>query len=120
MTLPKAEGGLGYKDHHTFNIAMLTKQAWRLLTNPSSLCAQVLKARYYPDSDVLHAELKSGASYAWRSIMQGVDALKGGVIRRIGNGVETNMWTDPWLPRDGGRLPITPRGHTVLQRRLVT
>jgi hypothetical protein len=39
LSLPKKEGGLGYKDLHVFNMAMLAKQAWRILTNPSSLCA---------------------------------------------------------------------------------
>jgi hypothetical protein len=52
LTMPKEEGGLGYKDLYAFNIAMLAKQAWRLLTKPDSLCAQVMKARYYPDCSI--------------------------------------------------------------------
>ncbi|RLN04844.1 hypothetical protein C2845_PM13G09270 [Panicum miliaceum] len=30
---------------------MLAKQAWRLVQNPSSLCARVLRAKYYPDGE---------------------------------------------------------------------
>lgn len=55
LTRPKGEGGLGFRDIHTFNLAMLAKQEWRLLKNPDSLCAQVLRVKYYPSGEVLNA-----------------------------------------------------------------
>jgi hypothetical protein len=81
LTLPKKEGGLGYKDLYEFNMAMLAKQAWCLLTNPSSLCARVLKARYFPDGDLLNAIPANGISYRWRSILKGVALLKEGIVK---------------------------------------
>lgn len=39
---------MGFRDLHSFNLAMLGKQSWRLISNPDFLCAQVLKAKYYP------------------------------------------------------------------------
>ena len=42
LVVPKEQGGMGFRDMHKFNIALLGKQAWRLVTNPNSLCAQVL------------------------------------------------------------------------------
>lgn len=68
LTRSKKDGGLGYKELHAFNLSMLAKQGWRLLTDPDTLCAKVLKARYFPDGDVLRATPKAGISYAWRSI----------------------------------------------------
>ena len=80
------EGGLGFRDLHSFNKAMLAKQGWRLIQNLDSLCARILKANYYPNSDFLNAKCKDGCSYTWRSIMQWLKVLKDGVIWHIGNG----------------------------------
>lgn len=54
LTRPKSEGGLGFRDIHTFNLAMLSKQVWRLIQNPDSLCAKILGAKYFPHGDVLN------------------------------------------------------------------
>jgi hypothetical protein len=39
---PKDEGGMGFHDFYSFNLAMLAKQVWRLIDEPNSLCARVL------------------------------------------------------------------------------
>jgi hypothetical protein len=57
---------------HVFNIAMLGKQGWRLVQNPNSLCAQVLRAKYYPNGNVLQAGAVDGMSYTWRSVLKGL------------------------------------------------
>lgn len=83
---------------------------------PDSLCAQVLKAKYFPDTSILQAKPAGGISYTWRSIIKGVELLKKGIIWRIGDGNSVNIWKDPWLARDGALLPITPRGHCVYNK----
>lgn len=111
---PKGEGGLGFRDIYSFNIAMLPKQAWHLWENLGSLCARILKAKYYSNSSVLEAKPKPCMSYTWRTILKGVELVKKGMVWRIGNGQGLKIWTDPWLPRDHTRRPITPRGANLL------
>jgi hypothetical protein len=116
MCSRKRKGGLGYRDLHLSNLAMLARQGWRLLMEPESLCAQVLRAKYYPDGDLLKVEEKQGISYSWRSIVRGLRAVKEGMIWRVGDGTQINIWQDPWLPRGVTRRPITPRGRTILNK----
>uniref|UniRef100_A0A0A8ZJY0 Reverse transcriptase zinc-binding domain-containing protein n=1 Tax=Arundo donax TaxID=35708 RepID=A0A0A8ZJY0_ARUDO len=116
LTRSKKKGGLGFWDLHLFNMAMLARQAWRILTNPDSLCARVLKAKYFPNLGLLPCTAREGISYTWRSILKGIDLLKEGIIWRIGNGRSVNIWSDPWIPRNITRKPITPRGASLLSR----
>ena len=89
---------MGFQDLHSFNLAMLAKQVWRLLSAPDSLCARVLRARYYPDGRLLNAWVKSGSSYTWQSVMVGLQCFKKGYIWRVGDGTQINIWDDHWIP----------------------
>lgn len=71
LSRPKNLGGMGFRDLELFNQAMLGWQCWRLLTDPSSLCARVLKGRYFPNCDFWSASCPRSASYTWRSILHG-------------------------------------------------
>ena len=102
LSTPKALGGLGFRDMELFNQAMLARQGWRLLTDPTSLCARVLKGRYFHDCSFWNASKPRSASYTWRSILFGRDLLKQGVRWGIGNGKMTNILHDSWIP---GVLP---------------
>ena len=48
LYFPKNDGGMGFRDFHSFNLVMLVKQVWTLINDPGSLCARVLRAKYYP------------------------------------------------------------------------
>lgn len=94
MTQPKSCGGLGFRELKLFNLALLAHQAWQILQSPESLCARLLKDVYFPDRTVLTAELGSHPSHIWRLIIEGRDLLKQGIIKRIGNGTSTHIWTE--------------------------
>lgn len=105
VSLPKAEGGLGFRDLERFNQALLGNQVWRIMQNPNCLMARVLKARYFKDGDILGAVQCKKASYAWKSILYGRDFVKQGMRFINGDGSLVNAWTYPWLDEHTPRAP---------------
>jgi hypothetical protein len=98
MIQPKINGGLGFRNLRLFNRALLARQAWRLLLYPDSLCARLLKAKYYQGEFVRYCFWwkhfsHMAFSYVWTG------AVKKGIIQRIGNGCNIQIWRDNWIPR---------------------
>jgi hypothetical protein len=106
---PKYAGGLGFRDIELFNLALLERQAWQILQVPDSLSARVMKTDYFPNGDILSAEVGSHPSQVWRSILEGRDTLKIGLNKRISDGASTSAWDKNWLPRDVRLRPVAPR-----------
>jgi hypothetical protein len=44
----KEIGGLGFRDFKAFNLAMVAKQGWKIMTQPETLVARMFKERYFP------------------------------------------------------------------------
>ncbi|XP_074276985.1 putative mitochondrial protein AtMg00310 [Silene latifolia] len=74
----KSCGGMGFRDFYLFNMALLGKQVWKLLTAPKGLWARVMRAKYYPAGNVMMAELGNAPSYTWRGIVEARRVLDGG------------------------------------------
>ncbi|KAL3820475.1 hypothetical protein ACJIZ3_006380 [Penstemon smallii] len=104
----KRDGGLGFRELESFNTSLLAKQAWRILVNPDNLLSRILKARYFPNTDLLNAQLGSSPSLTWRSIWESKKLLKLGIRWRVGNGNTIRIWGTNWLPRDYSFKVITP------------
>lgn len=96
------------------NQALLARQPWRLLQFPDSLCAQVLKAKYYPNRVLTDTVFPSNGSSTWHAIEYGLELLKKGIIWRVGNGASIRAWRDPWILRSHQLRPITVRGRCRL------
>lgn len=106
-------GGMGFRDLEVFNMAILAKQGWRILQNPVSLIARLLKARYFPRYTFLDASLRFQPSYTWRSLLHGREALELGTRWHVGNGTKISVFKDRWLPHPCSFRPIAnPLGFT--------
>ncbi|KAM1181825.1 hypothetical protein ACFX13_000392 [Malus domestica] len=91
-----------------FNDAFLAKQCWRLLTEPNSLWARVIKARYFPHCSFWEAKKGARASWAWSSLLSGRELLASGSHWQIMGGDDVRVWVDRWLPSlpSGHPLPL--------------
>lgn len=61
------------------------------MNNMNPLVTNLMRARYFPDSDFLNAKLGVNPSYVWRSIMEARQSLQRGCRMRIGNGRGTRV-----------------------------
>ena len=97
LCLPKKEGGMRFCDLRAFNVALLAKQAWRIINNPQSLLARLYKGRYYNSSTLLQSTSSTSSSYGWKSIQEGKNLLKKCMVLQVGNGRTIRVWEDLWL-----------------------
>lgn len=77
---------------------MLAKVGWRIIYDPESILAKILKAKYYLFSSFLEAPMGRGTSWGWKGILQGRKILKAGIQCRMGDGQNIQIRVDPWLP----------------------
>lgn len=66
----KGKGSLGFRDLRTFNMVLLGKQFWKILTNDSTLLHQVYKAKYFLNTSFMETKLGPNPSYTWRGIFK--------------------------------------------------
>ncbi|KAL0296121.1 UNVERIFIED_CONTAM: putative mitochondrial protein [Sesamum radiatum] len=84
LSKQKLHGGLGFRDLQAFNLVMLAKQLWRIISNSDSLLSRVLRARYFPHGQVLEASVGRNPSFTWR-ILASQHVVRGGFRWCIGN-----------------------------------
>ena len=108
LCLSKMRGGMGFRDLHAFNMALLAKQGWRLLHNPGFMVYKVYKAKYFPTGNLLHSHIGHNPSYAWRSIWNALEIVRQGSRWRVGDGISINIWEDRWLPSPSTYKVISP------------
>ena len=93
----KERGGMGFRGIQAFNLAMLAKQAWRLIHNIHSLFYRVYKSIYFPNCSFMDAETSSNPSYVWRSLLAARDVIKEGSKWQVGDGSNIEVSKHKWL-----------------------
>jgi len=101
---------MGFRTFHDFNLAMLSKQGWRIIHNDDLLISQCLKARYFPRSTFLRASGGYCPSYTLISILKArVDGIEKAGIWRVGDGQLIHIWKDNWIPYQNGHKIWSPK-----------
>ena len=90
-------GGMGFRDIQAFNLALLAKQAWRLIHNTHSLFYRVYKARYFPNCSFMDAGLGNNPSYVWRSLLAAREIIWEGAVWKVGDGRKIVVSKHKWL-----------------------
>lgn len=101
MGYAKGDSGMGFRNLMDFNTAFLAKQCWRLIHEPDSLWARVLKDRYFSQDSLFKAKRRGRASWAWSSLLERRDLIiRGGRGARwkVMNGNSIKIWVDNWVP----------------------
>ena len=109
MCTTKEKGGIGFKDLKAFNLALLAKQGWRILTNQNSLVHRIFKEKHFAKNTFLEAELGRRPSYAWRSIMVAREIVGRGLRWAVGNGEKVSIWNDRWFPTLEAFKVVSPK-----------
>ena len=50
----KEQGGMGFRDLHFFNLAMLGKHGWNFVSNLHTLANRLIKAKYFPHGNLIY------------------------------------------------------------------
>ncbi|PNX79828.1 ribonuclease H, partial [Trifolium pratense] len=89
LSYPKKMGGLGFRDFHAFNKAMIAKQGWRIMDNPDLLVSsKVLKAR---------------------------EVLKTSCRWVVGDRRKVRVMGEPWLRGEEGKWLSSPQVEEAFQ-----
>jgi hypothetical protein len=79
------------------------------------LCSKLLKAKYYPNGELVDMFFLSEASLTWKAIEHGLDLVKRGIIWRIGSGSRVQIWRDLWIARALFRKISLKKGRSRLR-----
>lgn len=65
----KCDGGLGFKDFRSFDLALVGKTWWRIYSHPETLIKKIFRGVYFSHGSLWEAKKGPRPSYAWSSIL---------------------------------------------------
>ncbi|WOK97948.1 hypothetical protein Cni_G06656 [Canna indica] len=96
VSLSGLKGGLGIRDLKLVKVSIHAKILLALLNKKNVSWATLLNQRYKS----IHPWTKNygkNKNWAVKGIFTAMFMLRDGLKKRIGNGCETNVWSDPWI-----------------------
>lgn len=109
---PKAECGLGFKDIEAFNIALLGKQLWRMITQKDMLVARSIRA----NTSARQTPHRPTWIQTRKSIHAAQSLIRQGVRIVVGNGADISIWQHQ---RIQSQLPRAPNRYLKLENNII-
>ena len=90
---PKCKGGLGFKKLDIMNHALLMKNTWRLIIEPTKLSNQVLLTKYDVQLDEVPTSLPTQyGSHLWKAMGSIWENTRVGMRWNISDGEKVRFW----------------------------
>jgi len=97
LILHKSLRGLGFRNMEAFNLLMLIKPSWKLLSDSNSLLTRILKDKYFPRRDLLDTSLGHNPSYIMRNLWSTQSSLTLKHKWKIGDNTKINVRDISWI-----------------------
>lgn len=94
LCVSKDQWGMGFCNLLGFNLAILTKQGWKFISDPGALVLRIFKDKYFPIEDFTSANLGHNPSFTWRSIWSSRVLVANGLRWKVEYGKEIKMLQD--------------------------
>ncbi|GKF28998.1 putative RNA-directed DNA polymerase, partial [Tanacetum coccineum] len=95
---PKIEGGLGIKSLDSWNIALMSKHVWNIITNKESLWVRWVNTYRLKGRSFWDIPEKEGSCWTWKKLLKFMWLFRENIIHKIGDGRNTSLWFDIWHP----------------------
>ena len=110
---PKNVGGLGIKKISDMNKALVAKMTWNVVNNSDKMWVMAFKKKYVWNRKFMKMSILKGVSWAPQSIFECRKVISKGLCHRIGNGLNTWIFEDPWVPNEPGFIPQARCGISI-------
>ncbi|XP_054792556.1 uncharacterized mitochondrial protein AtMg00310-like, partial [Prosopis cineraria] len=95
----KKEGGLGFRSFYNFNLALLAKQSWRIISaNDSSLIGSTLRRKYLETLIKGEKELKPTFSWMMKDVVKASPIVSSNLKWQVGSGKSIPFDHIKWFP----------------------
>lgn len=99
VCMPKKEGGLGIKNLRTWNIALLTKHVWKIISGHNSLWVKWVKEYHVKDRNFWDIMNKNNMSWTWKRFLNIRQFIRKHIFYEVGIGDKVSAWHDWWYPK---------------------
>ena len=121
ICLPKAEGDLVFRLMHEFNMSLISKLGWKLLSNADCLWVNQLQKKYIKYGNFITSLNPSSSSWLWKEIQRIKPFISAWACLKVSRASTSSIWSTNWIPYLPSFRPMpkfpSNRNFQALQRR---